>query len=210
MKLIYVADPMCSWCYGFGKEMTALTERHPDLALEIITGGLRNGGQEKLDDAGKRFRLQHWARVEAASGLAFNREGFLARQGFVYNTEPICRAFVAARTIAPEVDLLALFRQLQRGFYVDALDTTDGQVLSQMGAAALSRLGHPCDAEAFFKVWNSAEVIALAQADFSRARGMGVQSFPALFLEREGRLLPIGAGYASVDLLDQSLQELMG
>ena len=24
MKLVYVADPMCSWCYGFGKEMTEL------------------------------------------------------------------------------------------------------------------------------------------------------------------------------------------
>jgi len=29
MKLIYAGDAMCSWCYGFGKEMSALAERHP-------------------------------------------------------------------------------------------------------------------------------------------------------------------------------------
>ncbi len=209
MKLIYVADPMCSWCYGFGKEVTELQRRNPQLALEIIAGGLRNGGTEMLDDAGKRFRLTHWARVEEASGLPFNRDGLMARQGFIYNTEPICRAFVAARTIAPQVDLLAVFRQLQRGFYVDALDTTDGATLSLMGAQALTDAGHPVDAAAFFKVWNSADVIGATQADFTLARRIGVQSFPALFLEREGRLTPLSGGYAGIDELQQSLQQLM-
>lgn len=208
MKLIYVADPMCSWCYGFGKEVSALQQRHPKLQLEIVTGGLRNGGTEQLDDAGKRFRLTHWARVEAASGLPFNRDGLMARQGFIYNTEPICRAFVAARTIAPQADLLAVFRQLQHGFYVDALDTTDGAVLARMGAAALAQAGHAIDAAEFHTVWSSPGVIAAAQADFTRARRMGVQSFPALFLEREGRLMPLSAGYTSVDLLDEALMDL--
>ena len=43
MKLLYVGDPMCSWCYGFGKEMTALMTLHPGLELEIIVGGVRAG-----------------------------------------------------------------------------------------------------------------------------------------------------------------------
>jgi putative protein-disulfide isomerase len=87
MKLTLVADPMCSWCYGFGKEMTLLVERHPDIALELVMGGLRAGGTDVLDDAGKRFRLQHWARVEELSGLEFNRDGLMARQNFIYDTE---------------------------------------------------------------------------------------------------------------------------
>jgi putative protein-disulfide isomerase len=71
MKLVLVADPMCSWCYGFGKEMTSLQERHPEMSLEIVVGGLRAGATDILDDAGKRFRLEHWAKVEQASGLPF-------------------------------------------------------------------------------------------------------------------------------------------
>ena len=126
MKLVYVGDPMCSWCYGFGKELAQLRAALPALELEIVVGGLRAGGTEILDDAAKQFRLQHWARVEAASGLPFNREALLARQGFVYDTEPVCRAVVAARRLAPQSDLLAVFRALQHAFYAEGRDTTDG------------------------------------------------------------------------------------
>jgi putative protein-disulfide isomerase len=209
MKLIYIADPMCSWCYGFGKELSALVGRHPDLPLEIVAGGLRPGGTEKLDDNGKQFRLAHWARVEAASGLPFNREGFLARQNFVYDTEPICRAFVAARILAPNADLLSVFRALQRGFYIDALDTTDGATLSLLAAQALGAVGHPMEASTFHQAWLSAAVVAATQADFARTRAFRVQSFPTLLLERNGRVTPVGGGYANVVELEKILQPLM-
>jgi putative protein-disulfide isomerase len=35
-QLIYVADPMCSWCYGFGPELQALLELMPEANLDII------------------------------------------------------------------------------------------------------------------------------------------------------------------------------
>ena len=141
MTLIFVGDPMCSWCYGFGKELAGLMALHPGLALDIVVGGVRAGATDVLDDAGKQFRLGHWARVEAASGLPFNREALHARQGFIYDTEPICRAVVAARRLAPQADLLAVFRALQVAFYVDGLDTTDGRILATVVAAALRAQG---------------------------------------------------------------------
>jgi len=64
MQLIYVGDPMCSWCYGFGGILTELMETRPDLPLRIVVGGIRAGATDILDDAGKRLRLQHWTRVE--------------------------------------------------------------------------------------------------------------------------------------------------
>lgn len=209
MKLIYVADPMCSWCYGFGKELSALTERHPDLALEIVAGGLRAGGTEQLDDAGKRFRLGHWARVEAESGLPFNREGFLARKNFVYDTEPICRAFVTARLVAPHVNLLSVFRAIQRGFYIDALDTTDGKVLSALTAQALLDAGYSIDAAAFYQQWASPETIDATKADFARTKDLRVQSFPALFFEHEGHVQALGSGYAKAEELDAMLRPML-
>jgi len=153
MKLVYVGDPMCSWCYGFGKELAQLRAAHPALELEIVVGGLRAGGTEILDDAAKQFRLQHWARVEAASGLPFNREAFVARQGFVYDTEPVCRAVVAARRLAPQSDLLAVFRAFQHAFYAEGRDTTDGKQLADIGAAELQRQGHDISAAGFLYTW---------------------------------------------------------
>jgi len=206
MKLIFVGDPMCSWCYGFGKELSALNERHPELPLEILVGGLRAGATDVLDDSGKQFRLTHWARVEESSGLPFNREALMARKNFVYDTEPICRAVVTARRLLPQADLLKVFRALQRTFYVDGLDTNNGMVLAEAAAANLQQQGHAIDVASFHAEWSHSATIAVAKAEFAYVRKIGINSFPALLLEKDGQLIEISPGYAHVAQLEQQLQ----
>jgi len=206
MKLIFAGDPMCSWCYGFGKELTELMARHPQLPLQILVGGVRAGATDLLDESGKQFRLAHWERVEQASGLPFNRDAFMARQNFVYDTEPICRAVVAAHRLAPAADQLAVFRALQRAFYVDGLDTTDGDVLAQVGAKALALQGLVFPASALRAEWDSQATIAATAAEFAQVRAMGIRSFPALLLEVDGKVVEISPGYAPADRLDGQLQ----
>jgi putative protein-disulfide isomerase len=200
MKLLYVGDPMCSWCYGFGKEMTELMAMHPELDLEIIVGGVRAGATDVLDQTGKEFRLGHWARVEAQSGLPFNRAALMVRENFVYDTEPVCRAVVAARKLAPQADLLSVFRALQHAFYVDGLDTTDGRVLAGVLAAQLRM-----DAETVLRMWQDADTIVQTKADFVRARALGVRSFPALLLDTGDGVVEVSGGYAHVEQLHRQL-----
>jgi putative protein-disulfide isomerase len=209
MTLIFVGDPMCSWCYGFGKELADLMALHPALPLDIVVGGVRAGATDVLDDAGKQFRLGHWARVEAASGVPFNRAAFTARRGFVYDTEPICRAVVAARRLAPQADLLAVFRALQVAFYVDGLDTTDGRILATVAATTLRAQGHDLGADAVHAAWLAPETIAATEADFRRARALGVRSFPALLLETPEGIHEVSPGYAHTAALDQRLRTLL-
>ncbi|CAN7588234.1 DsbA family protein [Pseudoduganella sp. LjRoot289] len=210
MKLIYAGDPMCSWCYGFGKELAALAQRHPELQMQILVGGVRAGATDVLDDTGKQFRLGHWARVEQSSGLPFNRAAFLARENFVYDTEPVCRAVVAARRLAPQADQLAVFRALQHAFYVDGLDTTDGRVLSDVASAALERDGHRVTPAVFHAEWDGAAAIAVTAAEFTYVRSLGVRSFPALLLETEDGLYEVSPGYARVEQLEAQLEEIAG
>ena len=203
MKLIYVGDPMCSWCYGFGKELSEVLAAEPELSLEIVVGGLRAGGTEVLDAAGKQFRLTHWARVQAASGLPFNREAFMAREGFVYDTGPICRAVVVARTLAPEAPLLDVFRALQHAFYVDGVDTTDPETLARVTAQALTKAGHPVDTETALRQYHAASTIKATADDFRTARALGISSFPALLMEAGGVHYAVAPGYASAaEILD--------
>jgi putative protein-disulfide isomerase len=209
MKLIYVGDPMCSWCYGFGKELSALTALHPALQLEIMVGGVRAGATDLLDDSGKQFRLGHWARVKESSGLPFNRAAFLARENFVYGTEPICRAVVTARHLAPQADLLAVFRALQHAFYVDGLDTTDGLVLADVAVAALEEAGHAVSAAAFYRNWRAAATIEATLAEFAQVRAIGVRSFPALLLEVDDQFIEISPGYAPVAALKARLNAVL-
>jgi len=208
MKLIYVGDPMCSWCYGFGKELSALTERVPDLNLEIVVGGLRAYATDVLDDAGKQMRLQHWRRVQSLSGLPFDREALMARKGFVYDTEPVCRAVVAARRFVRNDQLLAVFRALQNAFYAEGRDTTDGHVLTDIAVRALRAMNVAVNVDEFFQIWVAAETKKETERDFIRARALGVSSFPALLLEENDQLYAVGSGYASVDQLEHQLSQL--
>jgi putative protein-disulfide isomerase len=205
MELVLAADPMCSWCYGFGKQMELLLQRRPDASLRIVLGGLRAGATDVLDDAGKQFRLHHWAKVEEVSGVPFNRAGLIARTGFVYDTEPVCRAVVTARILRPNANILKVFRAFQHAFYVDALDTTDGAVLADAGSRALEELGHPVAAAEFLETWLKKSTIEESAADFATVRAMGVSSFPTLFLKKGGTLSRVGSGYAHVDELQKHL-----
>ncbi|MBV8502906.1 MAG: DsbA family protein [Paucibacter sp.] len=213
MRLVYVGDPMCSWCYGFGKELSEVLSAEPNLPLQIVVGGLRAGGTEVLDAAGKQFRLSHWARVEAASGLPFNREALMARKDFIYDTEPICRAVVVARTLAPEAPLLDVFRALQHAFYVDGLDTTDPETLARVTAQSLTAAGHPTSTEVALRQYQSLTTIQETRDDFRKARALGINSFPALLMEVDGEHFPVTPGYSSAaEILSnmQALRERLG
>ncbi len=59
-NLIYLADPMCSWCWGFSPVIAGIKQRFGDaLPIRLIIGGLRPGTTKPLDDAGKRTIREH-------------------------------------------------------------------------------------------------------------------------------------------------------
>lgn len=208
-RLIFVGDPMCSWCYGFGKELSLLSERYPDLPVDILVGGVQAGATEPMSEEMKRFRLSHWHRVEKASGLPFNREAFMELQGFVYDTEPACRAIVALRHVAPRASQLAVFRAIQHAFYAEGRDTSDGVVLADIVSAALLIQGFPVDADEFLAAWQDVDVIAATAAEFQAVRRWGIQSFPTLLLDRGGQVSVLAPGYMSVNEMDVRLSSVL-
>jgi putative protein-disulfide isomerase len=208
MKLVLVADPMCSWCYGFSQEVPKIVEAMPDLEIQLVMGGLSAGSTKVLDDAGKQFRLTHWARVEQMSGAQFNRDALMARKNFVYDSEPVSRAVVTARLIEPSVNLLKILFAFQRMFYIDGADTTDGAALAEVGATALQAQGFDVDAKAFLATWSSEKAIQTTRADFALGRQLGVQGFPTLFVEHDGKIGQITSGYAPAASVQQTLARL--
>jgi putative protein-disulfide isomerase len=210
MKLILVADPMCSWCYGFGKEVTALRQALPTLALEVVVGGLRPGETAVMPREQRLARLEHWSRVEAASGLPFNREAFLANDQLVYDTEPACRAVVTARRLAPAIDQLEVLRGIQRAFYVEGRDITKGDVLADVASTLMGALGFAITAQDFLAAWQSADAVKATQEDFLQARRWGIGSFPSLLLEDGDKLYSVAPGYIDAQQLISRVRTVTG
>ena len=112
--IIYIGDPMCSWCYGFAPEITKVKEQYKQLDFKLILGGLRPGGTEKIQGM-DMFLRHHWKEVNKKSGQPFSYE-ILKQKDFVYDTEPACRAVVVARELKPGIEL-DFFRAIQTQNY---------------------------------------------------------------------------------------------
>ena len=53
--LLYVVDPMCSWCWGFTEVRREVSEAFPDLEWQLVMGGLAPDSDEPMDEATKTY-----------------------------------------------------------------------------------------------------------------------------------------------------------
>jgi len=212
MRLIYVADPMCSWCYGFGPQLADLRKRLADtlgapVPVTLITGGLRPGQREPMAADKRDEILHHWHAVAERSGMPFDQSPKVAmrREGFVYDTEPACRAVVMAREHWAEDDerVLTLFHAIQHAFYAEGRDTTQADVLREIA------LANGVEAEHFDAVFDTDALRDETREDFRLSRRWGINGFPSLLTEQGGTLYQIGRGYApSVALYARAVEVL--
>jgi putative protein-disulfide isomerase len=200
MRLVYIADPLCSWCYGFGPELAKLLARHPDARVDLVMGGLRPFNREPATDAFKRMIREHWDHVAAASGLPFDRAA-IDREGFVYDTEPACRAVVTGRALdasrAP-----GLMNAIQRAFYRDARDVMRAEVLADIAAEC----GY--DRDTFLAQLESGDMREQTKQDFATAQSMGVSGFPTLGAAYGPQLYLVTSGFVTDDVLEYRLAEI--
>jgi putative protein-disulfide isomerase len=202
-QLLYVADPMCSWCWGFTPVIDTVRKNYlPRIGLRLIMGGLRPGAAAApLDAHLKTYLREAWATVHARTGQPFAR-GFFEREGFLYDTEPAARAVVTVRQLQREGEY-DYFRALQEAFYACDEDVTQPEVLAGLALP----LG--VEEKTFLDVYAQASVATLTKKDFQTARELGVQGFPTLLLRLDGKLLTLTQGYRPYDRLEPVIRELL-
>ncbi|MFC1673414.1 DsbA family protein [Pseudomonadota bacterium] len=198
--VLFFGDPMCSWCWGFAPELQKIHAACDGLAtFHVIMGGLRPGTVETWDQAMRDYIRHHWEEVEAKTGQPFDYARF-DDESFVYDTEPGCRAVVAARELDP-AKALNMYEALQRGFYAEGLDITKPEVLIK----AAVTVGY--DRARFEEVLTSPEARALVMYDFKRARAFGVTGFPTLMCAEDGQFAALALGYRPYTAIGPLLQE---
>ncbi len=178
-KLLYFADPMCSWCWGFSPVMDRVKEKTADTAdLQIFVGGLRPFTDHAMTDRDKDYVRNHWTHVAEASGQPFDFK-FFERSDFTYDTEPACRAVVAVRRVAPEL-APAMLARLHKAFYAENKDTTDPKVLAELA----NEVGVPLSE--FEIAFQDQDTKQETLADFYYAQRSQITGFPTLVGVAEG------------------------
>ena len=188
--LIYFADPMCSWCWGFAAVMNAIVKEWGDnLPIRLVVGGLRPGTTEPMTEAAKVELRGHWRHVTEASGQPFGPSG-LDTPGFVYDTDPAARAVVLMRRAAPD-QALAFLETTQRAFYAGGRDVTDPAVLGSLAAD----FGQ--DGVIFGAELRSENLKQETWRDYAISRGAGVSGFPTLIMgpQADGTYVALARGF---------------
>ena len=195
--LIYVGDPMCSWCWGLAPTIERIATR-ADVAVKVVVGGLRPGPNATLlDEQMRQTLLHHWEKVAEVSGQPFSKASLL-REGWLYDTETPAIAVTTMRHLA-EPATLSFFSRLQRAFYAEGTDITDPAEYP-----GLVR-GFDVDEDAFLAEFGTAAARTRAWEDFAAARDLGVLGFPTVLLDVDGSTQVLSRGYAAAEFFDNQL-----
>lgn len=207
VSLIYIGDPMCSWCYGFGVPLGQLLSRFPDVPVQLVLGGLRAYNTQVMGDALKDKLRGAWAGVAQRSGQPFSPALF-ERNDFVYDTEPACRAVVTVREHAPQL-ALAMYHAIQQAFYADGMDTTKAAVLGEIWDEVHGRTKEAWGHIDFLRDFESADMRQRTREDFAQAQRWGVRGFPTLLAVVNGQAQILTNGYAEAETLGERWAQII-
>ena len=135
-RLVYFADPMCSWCYGFSPVIGAIAERfEARMPLDTSSWAACAPATRRAHaPAGQGLYPQRLDPGDGATGQPFDF-AFLERDGFVYDTEPACRAVVTVRRLMPKL-ALAFMGRVQQAFYAENRDMTSPDEIAAVAEEA--------------------------------------------------------------------------
>jgi len=201
-RLIYVHDPMCSWCWGFRPAFEHLREQLPrGLEVTRLLGGLAPDSDQAMP-ADMQSRLQDtWRRIQARiPGTQFNFD-FWRDCRPRRSTWPACRAVIAARELDPALEA-AMIHAIQRAYYLEARNPSDTDTL----VALALQLG--LDGPRFERRLHAPETDSALQREIAQARQMGADSFPSLRLQTGDGCWPIAVEYTDVNAMLDSIRAL--
>ena len=202
-RLIYVHDPMCSWCWGFRPTLAALCAKLPNHVLfERLLGGLAKDSDQPMPADMQRYLRETWRTIQRRiPGTRFNFEFWQECQPR-RSTWPACRAVIAARKLDPELES-PMICAIQEAYYLEAKNPSDDDTL-----IALARnLG--LESTGFAALLNSPDTQNVLASEIQAARVMAVDSFPSLRLRMAETVWPVPVDYADVDTMYQTIVTLL-
>jgi len=199
-EIIFVLDPMCSWCWGFAPVIEVLLKTQSDnYNFSLVLGGLRTKGEMSWNDTSKNYLKGHWEQVSERTGQQFSDRLF-DQETFEYDTYPACKAVVSVRELFGMRSAFEYLHKIQEAFYTKSQDITKLDILMQL----LKEMG--LEGSAFKTFFESERAQLLMEHDFAKARSMGANAFPSVvMIDEEGHMVS-QKGYRSLLEMQKLLQ----
>ena len=198
-RLLYVVDPMCSWCWGFTGVRREVSVAFPDLEWQLVMGGLAPDSDEPMDEETRGYVQDTWRAVSQQTGAEFNHD-FWTECAPRRSTYPSCRAVIVAGESGKAEEMLAA---IQRAYYQEARNPSDTETLTTLAAD----IG--LDPAAFEAALHSPETQTKLERDFALRSAVGAYSFPSVGLLDGEEAQLIATGWCAASVLTAALREAL-
>ena len=203
MRLLYVMDPMCGWCYGFQPELEAFLKNHSSVEVDWTMGGLAPDTNHPMDENLQQTISSYWYQIEQRAQVSFNHDFWKLNTPY-RSTYPACRAVIAAECLE-EKSAQQMVRAIQSAYYLEARNPS----LKETLIACASSIG--LDENQFSEAIMSKETEQRFQHHLSIAEQLQVRGFPALFYVNEkNQAFPLALGFSQAANLEQQFHYVKG
>jgi putative protein-disulfide isomerase len=208
MRVTYLFDPLCGWCYGAGPVLDRLALLD-DVTLELMPTGLFAGeGARAMDAQIAAYAWQNDQRIARLTDQPFSelyRTEVLGKIGGMFDSAPATLGVIAVRITEPARELEAL-KALQRARYLDGQDNVSlvgvSDILQSIGLRAAAERVRAKD-DQLMQIYR--RQIEAAQFEMRR---FGISGVPAVLVGdgADRHLLPGNLLFGRFDLLVSQLK----
>lgn len=204
--LIYVHDPMCSWCWGFEPVRTALfNSLDSSITIKRFVGGLAPDSDEPMPQQMQNMLQATWHKIQQTiPGTEFNFD-FWETCSPRRSTYPSNRAIIAAREQGIEYDEVMTLL-IQKAYYTQAKNPSDENLLIAL-AEKLSATSN-FNTQRFIEDINSPKVEKIFKEELGYTKQLGLNSFPSLAYQIGNNIYSIALDYNNANNMLAQIEKL--
>ncbi|QHS62845.1 DsbA family protein [Chitinophaga agri] len=204
MKLIYIYDALCGWCYGFTPVITSLREQlGPNVDFEILSGGMFLSANRRPAAAMYNYIKQAHTQVEATTGIKFGEpflEEYLHTDDIMDSEKPAI-ALTIFKQYLPE-KALAFAHDMQLALNYDGKSLNEDATYREL----ITKYQLPVD-EFLAKMKEDASRYDTVQ-EFNQVEQWGITGFPAAIFDDGKEYFLIAKGYTPLDKLQEVIKKI--
>lgn len=206
IKIIYVYDALCGWCYGFSPVIKECYNKYKtEFDFEVLSGGMMMGDRVGSINDIAPFIKTAYKTVEDTTGVKFGEAyvKVLLEGNMILNSEMPSIALSIFKQYFPEKAVI-FAHEIQNALYFDGKDPNEINTFIPIA------INHGINADEFSVKIKSEEAKELAFYDFALAKQLRIDGFPAVLMQTsETGFYLIAKGYTDLETLELRINNVL-
>lgn len=205
MKIIYVYDALCGWCYGFSGVINQFQLKYKEqLKFDVISGGMITGGRIGHIGEVAPYISHAYKDVENRTGVKFGDaflNGILKDGTAIFTSIPPAIALSVFKNLKPD-ESIQFASALQTAIYYDGIEPENLLAYSFLA----QKFG--LDQQQFLAAMEEPSSLNMAVSDFQFSKQLGATGFPCVFALFEGTYYKLSNGYVPFEVLENNFNSI--